>query len=52
MLPSLEDKVGQPIECLDLIGLFADLCGRIPKKTNKQKKPVISWKKNRMVATG
>ena len=37
MLSSLEDKVGLPIECLNFIGLFADLCGRSSKK--KQKKP-------------
>ena len=37
ILLSLEDKVGVPIECLNLIGLFADLCGRISEKqkTNK-----------------
>lgn len=33
LLPSLEDKVG--IECLNLIALFADLCGRVPKKAKK-----------------
>ena len=48
LLPSLEDKVG--IECLNLIALFADLCGRVPKKAKKT--PAISWKKNQMVATG
>ena len=32
ILPTLEDKVGLPIECLNLIGLFADLYGRISKK--------------------
>lgn len=30
LLPSLEDKVGT--ECLNLIALFADICGRVSKK--------------------
>ena len=49
MLTSLEDKFRLPIECLNLISLFVDLCGRIPKTKNK--KTAISRKKNRMVAT-
>ena len=52
ILPSLEDKVGLPIECLNLIGLFVDLCSHITKKKKKKKKTAISWKKNQMVATG
>ena len=48
ILSRLEDKVGLPIECLNLIGLFADICGRIPKKS---KQTAILWKKNQMVAT-
>ena len=49
ILPRFEAKVGLPIECVNLFGLFADLSDCIPKK--KQKRPAISWKKNRMVAT-
>ena len=36
ILPSLEDKVWLPIECLNLIGLFTDLCGRITKTKKNQ----------------
>ena len=32
ILPRFEAKVGLPIECVNLFGLFADLSDCIPKK--------------------
>ena len=35
ILPRFEAKVGLPIECVNLFGLFADLSDCIPKKKKK-----------------